>query len=111
MLALSIAQIDLHDPYGFEHLPSLFGGEVHSRRFQFLFQGPVQQKRQKRNEDVRLHTMFGLVIDGSHFDDILESGKSPLDFAEILVDFHRFDRREILLLALNEVFAFQGFFL
>ena len=51
------------------------------------------------------------MIDGPHLDDILEPGKGPLDFAEIFVDFHRFDRGEIRLLTLQDVFAFQSFFL
>lgn len=47
------------------------------------------------------------MIDGPHLDDILEPGKGSLDFTEIFVDFHRFDCGETLLLALENVFAFQ----
>jgi len=51
------------------------------------------------------------VIDGPHLDYILEPGKGSLHFTKILVDLHGFDRRQILLFRLDQVFAFHRFFL
>lgn len=75
-----------------------------------FFSRARSNKRQGSDEEVRLHALGLLVIDGPHFDHILESGKCPLHFTEIFVDFHGFDRGEILFLALDEVLAFQSFF-
>src|SRR6516225_431771 len=60
---------------------------------------------------MRFHPRHRTVIDGPHLDYILEPGKGSLHFTKILVDLHGFDRRQILLFRLDQVFAFHRFFL
>ena len=52
-----------------------------------------------------------LVVNGPHFDNVLQLGKRSLDFTEFFVNCYSFQRRQIRLLGLNQVFAFQGLFL
>ncbi len=62
-------------------------------------------------KNVGLNSVGLLMVDGPHFDDILQLGKRPLDFTEFFINGYRFQSRQIGLLSLNQVFAFQGLFL
>jgi len=67
------------------------------RREQFaphLFHMPLDIVREHREQDVRAHTVFQMVVDGAHVQiDGLEGAKSALDSAEKLVGVHRVVRR------------------
>ena len=51
----SIAEIDFDDAHGFEGDEGLRCGEIKTSGLEFLFEGAMQQKRQRRDEDARLH--------------------------------------------------------
>jgi hypothetical protein len=60
---------------------------------------------------VRLNAASLLVIDGSHLDYVLQFAKGPFYLTEFPVNCDRLDRREIGLLGLNQVLAFESLLL
>jgi hypothetical protein len=102
----SIAEIDFDDAHGFEGGEGLRGGEIKTGGLEFLFDGAMEQERQRRDEDVRLHAIIGAVIDRPQVNDVLEIGEGALDFGQFLVEPYRLDGGQIGLLGLDHVFAF-----
>ena len=75
--------------------------------FQFPLDRVLEQQRQRRHEDVRLHAPRRLMIDRPHLDHIFEIAQSPLDCHQLLVVAHRLHGRQVLLLALDQRLALQ----
>ena len=79
-----------------------------SHERELLLQGAVQQEGQRGDEDVGLHPLVGLMVDGPHVDDVLEVSEAALDLAEFLVEAHDIDRRQAHPFALDDVLALAG---
>ena len=73
-------RVDIDDADGFERRQGFGGGEIEARGLELLFDGAVDQERERGDVDVRLHAVVGLVIDWPHVENILEVGEGALDF-------------------------------
>ena len=81
------------------------GRQVETGGLEFLLQGAVDEEGERRDEDVCLHALVGLVEDRAELDDIFEVGERALDFAELLAEADRIECGQIRLFGLNDVRA------
>src|SRR5215471_15159004 len=61
---------------------------------------------QRGDEDVSLNAIVGAMIDRAHVEDVFEIAKGAFDLREFLVKTHGFDRRQMRLFGLDNIFAF-----
>src|SRR6266566_3290183 len=102
----SVAEVDFDNAHGFEGSEGLRCGEIKTSGLELLFDRAMEQERQRRDEDVRLHAIVGAVIDRPQVNDVLEIGERALDFGQLLVEPHSLDGGQIGLFGLDHVFAF-----
>ena len=102
------AQPYLHHVDGAQSLQGGFTGQVTACRLQLLFKCPLEQKSEHGHEDVSLDPPIVTKIDGTHFDDVLQTAKCPLHLAQFFICSYGFNWGKPLFLRLNQVFAFVG---
>ncbi len=84
-LAGAVAEIDVDHTRGLEDGQRFGGGKIKVCRLELLFDRLVNEEGKRRDEDVGLYTIVGLVIDRPQVEDVLEVGKRALDFGQFLV--------------------------